>query len=316
ALAAASFGALVGRAARLTFASVADLLANEITPNETFYRVTKNLIDPVVDGGTWRLEIDGLVSSPRSYRLADLEALLATAETVTLECVSNEVGGNLISTARWSGVPLADLLATAGVAPEADWVAFTCADGYSVGVPLGRATSPGSLLVLRMNAATLPPEHGFPARIIVPGLYGMFSAKWITRITLVRGEFVGFWQQKGWTNRGAIRTTAIVTTPAPDAVLQGPVTIAGVAFAGDRGISLVEVSVDGGTTWQAAALKVPALSGTTWVLWTFDWAPPAPGAYRVLARAHDGVGTIQEPTRASPFPDGAAGYDGITLLVA
>jgi len=315
ALAAAGFGALVSRAARLTFASVADLLANEITPNETFYRVTKNLIDPPVDKGTWRLEIDGLVASPRSYGLAELGKLPQALEAVTLECVSNEIGGNLISTARWSGVPLADLLATAGVAPEADWVAFTCADGYTVGVPLGRATSPQSLLVLEMNGDPLPPDHGSPARIIIPGLYGMFSAKWVTRISLVRGEFVGFWQQKGWTNRGEIRTTAIVTTPAPDAVVNGPAKIAGVAFAGDRGISRVEVSVDGGTTWQAATLEA-ALPGATWVLWTFDWAPSAPGAYRVVARAVDGSGAMQEPTRASPFPDGAAGYDGITLLVA
>lgn len=316
ALAAAGFGALVGRAARLMFASVADLFANEITPNERFYRVTKNLIDPTVDAGTWRLEIGGLVSTSRSYRLAELEALPASMELVTLECISNEVGGNLISTARWSGVPLADLLATAGVAPDADWVAFTCADGYTVGVPLSRATSPQSLVVLEMNGAPLPPDHGSPARIIIPGLYGMFSAKWVTRITAVRGEFLGFWQQKGWSNVGVIRTTAIVTTPTPDAVLRGPTTIAGVAFAGDRGISAVEVSVDDGRTWQTATLNVPALPGAMWILWRFDWSPPAPGAYRVLARAYDGGGAIQEPTRASPFPDGAAGYDGITLLVA
>lgn len=315
ALVAAGFGALVGRAARLTFASVADLFANEITPNETFYRVTKNLIDPTVDAGTWRLEVGGLVTTPRIYRLAELAGLPKATGVVTLECISNEIGGNLISTARWSGVPLANLLTAAGVAPEADWVAFTCADGYTVGVPFGRATSPQSLLVFEMNGAPLPPEHGFPARIIVPGLYGMFSAKWVTRITLVQSEFVGFWQQKGWSNRGEIRTTAIVTTPAPDAILRGPATIAGVAFAGDRGISRVEVSVDGGTTWQAATLEA-ALPGATWVLWRFDWAPSAPGAYRVVARAVDGSGAMQEPTRASPFPDGAAGYDGITLLVA
>ena len=316
AVAVAGFGSFLGRSARLTFARVEDLLAREVTPNEEFYRVTKNAVDPDVDPGSWRLTVDGLVTTQRTYTLQDLEAQVAATEHVTLECISNEVGGNLISTAGWRGIRLADLLGASGVDARADWVAFSCADGYTVGVPLARAMAPRSLLALRMNDATLPRDHGFPARAIVPGLYGMFHAKWITRISLVQGEFIGFWQQKGWSNRGEIRTTAIITTPAPDAIVRGTATIAGVAFAGDRGIARVEVSADGGTTWADANIVPSALTGTLWVLWTYDWTPPAAGAYRILARATDAGGIVQELASVPPFPDGAAGYDAITLLVS
>jgi len=315
ALALYGFGSFVARPARLAFASVAEMVSKEVTPNEEFYIVTKNLIDPTVDAGSWRLDVDGLADTPGSYTYADLVGRSLTDELVTLECVSNEVGGNLISTANWSGIPLGDLLNAAGPRASADWVAFTCADGYTVGVPLPRASAPSALLALRMNGEPLPSRHGFPARVIVPGLYGMFHAKWVTRITLVQGEFLGFWQQKGWTNRGGIRTTTIIATPAPDTVVRGPVTLGGVAFAGDRGISRVEVSTNGGSTWAPATLR-PSLSGRTWVLWTFPWTPTAGGSARILARAVDGLGDPQEPSSSPPFPDGAAGYDSIALLVS
>jgi len=158
--------------------------------------------------------------------------------------------------------------------------------------------------------------HGFPARIIVPGLYGMFHAKWLTKIEATRGEYLGFWQQKGWTNRGQIRTTAIIATPADGTILNGPTTIGGVAFAGDRGISKVEVSTDGGGTWRDATLIGTLNSNLTWVLWTIDWTPPRSGSFRIVARSVDRTGILQEPSAAPPFPDGAAGYDTITLLVA
>ena len=308
--------ATVGRPARLFFASVAEMFAKELTPTEEFYVVTKNVIDPAVDAASWRLEVDGLVSGPKSHAYGDLASRADAEEFVTLECVSNEVGGNLISTAKWSGIRLADLLVEAGVDPRADWVAFTCADGYTVGVPLAKAMDPGSLLVLRMNELPLSAKHGAPARIVVPGLYGMFHAKWITRITLVQGEFRGFWQQRGWTNEGMTRTTAIIATPRPDSVITSGVALAGIAFAGDRGISRVEVSTDGGSTWAPAVLKGAALSATTWILWTYDFDPPTGGAYRIVVRAVDGLGQAQEASPSAPFPRGSAGYDTITLLVS
>jgi len=306
---------LLGRAARLVFASVADMLAKEVTPTEDFYTVTKNLIDPIVEVGSWRLTVDGLVDVPASYTYGDLQARMNVEEYATMECVSDEVGGNLIGTARWKGVRLADLLSAAGLHSSADWVQLSCADGYTVGIPRARALDPATLVVLEMNGSPLTGRHGFPARVLVPGKYGMFSAKWVTRVTAVQGEVLGFWQQKGWTNAGEIRTTAIVATPPPESVVRGPVMIGGVALAGTRGISRVEVSTDDGRTWSPATLRSPLDPRLTWYLWTFRWDPPGGGAYRVRARAYDGLGVAQDETPERPFPNGAAGYDRVTLYV-
>jgi DMSO/TMAO reductase YedYZ molybdopterin-dependent catalytic subunit len=303
------------RVGRLAFSSVSEMFAKEVTPTEEFYTVTKNAIDPVVDESTWRLTVDGLVTTPRTYSMIGLLALTPADEHVTLECVSNDVGGNLISTATWSGVRLSTLLDESVVDAAADWVLFTCADDYTVAIPLARARNPATLLALRMEDRALPVNHGLPARIVVPGLYGMFHAKWVTRITLVQGEVLGFWQQKGWTNRGLVRTTAIVATPVADSVVSGPTTIGGVAFAGDRGILRVEVSTDGGESWDAATLRAPR-SPNTWVLWTFGWTPPRSGSFRILARAVETDQTPQVAAKVPPFSEGASGYDAITLFVS
>jgi len=307
--------ALGRRVARLSFASIGEMFDKEVTPTDEFYIVSKNVIDPVVDESTWRLTVDGLVATPRTYAKEDLLSMTAIDEHVTLECVSNEVGGNLISTAMWGGVRLSDVLDASGVDPAADWVLFSCADGYTVAIPLSRARDPDTLLALKMEGRALPVNHGLPARIVVPGLYGMFHAKWLTRITLVQGEVLGFWQQKGWTNQGLVETTAIIATPRADSVVSGATVIGGVAFAGDRGIRGVEVSTDGGDTWSTADLKAPR-SGLTWVLWTFAWTPPRSGSFRILARAVRGDDVPQTGTKAPPFPNGASGYDAITLLVS
>ncbi|MFQ6012887.1 MAG: molybdopterin-dependent oxidoreductase [Thermoplasmata archaeon] len=319
ALAALAFwglGRLFGGRRRLVFGSVGEMAAKEVTPTGEFYVVTKNLVDPVVDRASWRLVVEGLVTTPRAYSYADLEVRADAEEHITLECVSNEIGGDLISTARWEGVRLADLLREAGPDPKADWVAFTCADEYTVAVPRAKAEEATTLVALMMNGTPLPPSHGFPARVVVPDLYGMFSAKWLTRITLVEGEFLGFWQRKGWTNRGEVRPKALIATPGADAVVTPPLTLGGVAFAGARGVSQVEVSTDGGMTWSAATLRSPPLSQLTWVLWTFDWDPPAGGSYRVMARLVDGGGRGQDPAPSLPFPNGASGYDAIVLHVS
>jgi DMSO/TMAO reductase YedYZ molybdopterin-dependent catalytic subunit len=315
------FASLSMQKGRLVFASIADMFAKEVTPTSEFYVVTKNVIDPTVDANSWDLSVGGMVANPMTYRYADLLALAdpsapnMTDTFVTLECVSNDVGGNLISSARWNGVRLSALLQSAGLNPNADWIVFTCADGYTAAIPLSRAMSPNTMVAVRMNGAPLVTAHGFPARIIVPGLYGMFHAKWLTKIEATQGEYLGYWQQKGWTNRGLIHTTAIIATPADSTVVHGSVRIGGVALAGDRGISSVEVSVDGGSTWSAATLSNPR-SNLTWVLWTFDWTPPRSGSFRIVARAVDGTGAPQEAAPAPPFPNGSAGYDSITLLVS
>lgn len=314
---------LAVRKGRLVFASIAEMFAKEVTPTSEFYVVTKNVFDPEIAKGAWSLSVGGMVSNPTTYdygaleALADQSASTAAEEIVTLECVSNEVGGNLISTAKWNGVRLSALLEAAGVDAIADWVVFTCGDGYTAAIPIAKAMDTATTVAIRMNDGELTRAHGFPARIIVPGLYGMFHAKWLTRIDPVRGEYLGFWQQKGWTNQGQVHTTAIVATPPDGTVVNGLVELGGIAYAGDRGISAVEVSTDGGVTWKAANLDPsPRTSNRTWVLWRFDWLPPRSGSFRIVARAIDGSGNPQERNLSSPFPNGAAGYDAITLLVA
>jgi len=314
-------GSLISKKGRLVFASIAEMFSKEQTPTSEFYVVTKNVIDPTVDAGTWRLSIGGLVSNPTTYSYADIQALATVDEFVTLECVSNEVGGNLISMAEWTGVRLAMILQSAGVDTSPNnWVVFTCADGYTAAIPITKAMDPSTLVAVYMNGGPLATAHGYPARVIVPGLYGMFHAKWVTKIETVQGEFRGYWQQKGWTNsddaHGRVNTVAIVATPADNAVVGGIVDIGGVAFAGDRGISRVEVSTDGGSTWTDATLYPRTGRGLTWVLWSYNWTPPRGGSFRIVARAYDAAGVIQDSTPFPPFPNGASGYDSITLLVS
>lgn len=306
---------LVSRPGRLGFDSFQALSGHEITPNEEFYLVSKNVVDPVVDSNTWRLTISGMVNNPRTLTYSELQSRVDLEEAVTLECVSNSVGGDLISTARWTGLRLSKLLQEASVQAGATWVAFGCADGYTVGLPLDRAMDPGTMVALEMNGVPLPSRHGFPTRIVVPGRYGMFHAKWLQSITLLPEEHRGFWQSKGWTNEGEVRTTAIILTPRHESVVAGSALIGGIAFAGRRGISRVEVSTDGGSTWAEATLKAP-LSPYTWVLWSFDWPNSSPGVHNILARAYESDGTSQEATRSPPFPLGASGYDSIRIVVS
>ena len=319
-----TFSTAVVAPARLAFASITDLIANEVTPTDAFYVVTKNLVDPSPSAATWNLTVDGLVASSLSLDYASLQArilsgsLPAVQEYATMECVSNEVGGNLIGSAKWGGVRLADLLTLAGIDPSADWVEFTCSDGYTVAIPRAKAFDTATLLVLQMNDADLEPRHGGPARILVPGKYGMFSAKWLTRITALQGEYLGYWQQpgKGWTNDGPIETEALIATPADGSLVSGSTTIGGFAVSAAEGISKVEVSTDGGATWSPAQLRTPKDPKLTWVIWTLPWTPSSGGAYRILARAYDGNGAAQVGTVAPPYPNGASGYDHITLYVS
>src|SRR5256886_4426458 len=182
-------GSLISKKGRLVFTSIAEMFSKEQTPTSEFYVVTKNVIDPTVDAGTWHLSIGGLVSNPTPYSYADLQALATIDEFVTLECVSNEVGGDLISMAGWTGRRLATIPDTAGADTSPNnWVVFTCADGYTAAIPIAKAMDPNTLVAIYMNGGPLATAHGDPARIIVPGLYGRFHAKWGTEIEVVHGE--------------------------------------------------------------------------------------------------------------------------------
>lgn len=298
---------------------LAALVGSEVTPNNDFYRVAIDIIDPAVDASSWSLMVDGLVNSPRTYRIQDVQALPQSNQYTTFECVSNKVNGNLISNAMWGGVKISDVLTDAGGAqPGANYVVFYSVDGYSVGIPLAKAMMDDSLLAYSMNGQPLPVGHGYPFRAVIPGLYGMMSAKWVNRISVVSSVYDGYWQTRGWTNNAAIYTETFIAVPSvmPVSISQngGSIIVAGFAFAGDRGVSKVEVSFDNGHTWQIAQLK-PPLSSLTWALWAYEWTPAGAGEYQVIARATDGTGQVQTSEVSDNFPNGATGYASATLQV-
>jgi DMSO/TMAO reductase YedYZ molybdopterin-dependent catalytic subunit len=287
-----------------------------ITPNDRFYKVSKNTFgDPAIDGSRWRLRVTGSVSNSLDLDLNAIKSLPAVQQYQTLECIDNEVGGDLISNAQWTGARLADVLGQAGVSGGARRVVFRCEDGYSDSISLDKAMEPTTLLAYEMNGQTLPPDHGFPVRVLSPNLYGIKNPKWVTEIQLVDGDFRGFWQQRGWTNEGIIKTMSRIDVPANGSTVGGGYQrIGGLAFAGNRGIGGVEISADGGSSWTAATLA-PALSNMSWVLWTSDWLPQGP--MQVLAvRATDGAGQPQ-PTQIAPsLPDGVSGIQRVTIRVS
>ena len=292
---------------------LSSLVNSEVTSNDQFYRVAIDIFDPSVNASTWNLELGGLIGNQKQYTLGDLQNLPQTEEYSTFECVSNVVNGNLISNAQWTGVKISDLFSDAGGAQAgASYVVFHSVDGYSVGVPFSKAMMADSILAYQMNGVSLPTKHGFPLRAVIPGLYGMMSAKWINKIEIAGSTYSGYWQTRGWTNNAEVNTLAFISVPGDGAQVSlsansGSVILGGVAFAGDRGISKVEVSVDGGRTWQSAELK-PEISSLTWRLWAYEWMPSSPGNYSIYARATDGAGALQTSQATSNFPNGATGY--------
>jgi DMSO/TMAO reductase YedYZ molybdopterin-dependent catalytic subunit len=301
------------------------LLASEITSTDLFYRVDINPIPPTVDVNSWRLEIKGLVSQPLTINYEELRAMPSVQQIATLECISNKIGNDLIGTAIWNGIRLKDLLEKSEVKPDARYIVFRCADGYDVGIPLERGFQEGSILAYGMNGKTLTTKHGYPVRAIIPGLYGMMNPKWITEIELVGEIYEGYWQKKGWANNAQYNTHSFIVIPGNDPVRKvfrnlgalnivvgEEIPIAGVAFAGDRGISKVEVSSDGGATWREARIKDP-LSPYTWVLWATELDVTMKGNYKIIVRATDKTGKIQTAEVRDPFPNGAMGYHVVNV---
>jgi DMSO/TMAO reductase YedYZ molybdopterin-dependent catalytic subunit len=289
----------------------------EITPVGNFYVVSKNFGDPIVDGKTWSLSVGGAVDKPLKLSLADLRALPSTTEYVTLECVSNNVGGSLMSTGSFTGVRLRDLLATASPRAGASWAAFKARDGYAESLSMTLINGTPELLVAYdLDGAPLPDAHGYPARILLPGHYGMKGPKWLDSIDLVDHESGGYWETQGWDHNAVVKTTSRIDVPSPGAIIKlGTTTVSGVAYAGSRGVSNVEYSIDGGRTWLPADLK-PPLSPLTWVLWSASWTPSGEGAYQLQVRATDGAGARQDSNGAASYPNGASGYHTIQVSVA
>ena len=289
-------------------------LAAEITPNDRFYVVSKNVFrDPIVDSKSWRLEVTGLVDRPLSLSYEALKGLPAVEQYLTLQCISNEVGGELMGNAYWRGVALAELLNRAGLQPGAADVIVHAGDDYTDSIPIEKALQPGTMLAFEMNGQQLPANHGFPARLLIPDIYGMKNVKWVTRMEVVDYDFKGYWQTRGWSDVATMKTTSRIDIPKNRSFLRpGRNFVGGVAVAGQRGIQSVEVSVDGGTTWSQALTK-PALGPFAWTLWLFEWDLSDSSDERsLMVRARDGNGALQSGVRQETLPDGASGYHAIT----
>ncbi len=298
----------------------ADLELPELTPyvtdNDSFYRIDTALQVPVIDPADWSLTISGMVDNPFRIDYATLAAKPLVEHMVTLTCVSNEVGGDLAGNALWLGFPLRDLLAEARPQPGADMVLSTSDDGWTAGTPIEVLTDPDrqALLAIGMNGEPLPIEHGFPVRMVVPGLYGYVSAtKWVTELKVTTfADDQGYWTPLGWSARGPIKIASRIDRPARGTVDPGTVTVAGVAWAQHTGIAGVEVQADGGP-WQPARLA-ETVGPDTWRQWVFDWAATS-GDHTLTVRATGANGDLQIAASAPPAPDGATGYHSISVRV-
>ncbi|MGQ0465102.1 MAG: molybdopterin-dependent oxidoreductase [Sporichthyaceae bacterium] len=283
-------------------------LSPYFTANRDFYRIDTALVIPRLKVADWRLRIHGLVERPLELTYADLVAMPTIERDVTLMCVSNEIGGHYNGTARWLGVRIADVLARAGVRLGADAVKSTSADGWTCGTPVAALTDPGrdAMFAIGMNGVPLPFQHGFPVRMVVPGLYGFVSAtKWLVDFEVTRFDaFEAYWTRRGWAAQAPVKTASRIEVARPSGTA-GTVALAGVAWATHRGIDRVEVGVDG--RWVEAELA-PWSNPDTWRQWRVSNLELPPGRHRVAVRAIDGTGAVQTADRAEPVPDGASGY--------
>ena len=286
-----------------------------VMPNDRFYKIDTALLVPGVNTDDWTLRIHGMVDRETVLTWDELIGLPMFEQYVTISCVSNEVGGKLVGNAKWTGVRLRDVLEMAGVQDGATQLVGRSVDGWTAGMPTAWVMDPARepMIALKMNDQPLPPAHGYPARLIVPGLYGYVSAtKWLKELELTTLEaFDGYWVPLGWAKLGPILTQSRIDTPRGGQVAAGTIPIAGIAWAPDRGIARVEVGVDG--VWADARLSAP-ISDATWVQWVFDWAA-TPGHHVVKVRATDGTGVVQTETPSPPAPDGARGWDGVAFDV-
>jgi DMSO/TMAO reductase YedYZ molybdopterin-dependent catalytic subunit len=302
-------------------AAVADLstavpnLTPIVMPNDSFYRIDTALLVPSLGTDSWQLRIHGLVERETVLDWDQLISMPQFEQYVTIACVSNEVGGHLVGNAKWTGIRLRDVLEIAAPTSAATQLVGRSVDGWTSGMPMDWVMDPARepMIAVQMNGQPLPRSHGFPARLIVPGLYGYVSAtKWLTELELTTWEaFNAYWVPLGWSKKGPILTQSRIDTPR-SSVAAGRVPIAGVAWAPDRGISKVEVGID--DDWRVAQLSAP-ISNATWVQWLYPW-DATPGQHQISVRATDGTGTVQEEIPSRPAPDGARGWHTISVTVS
>jgi DMSO/TMAO reductase YedYZ molybdopterin-dependent catalytic subunit len=291
-----------------------------ITPNDLFYCVTKNLVDPRVNVDLWHLEVDGLVQTPQTYRFQDLKTFSEVEQETTLMCISNGLDAGLMSNAVWKGIELRDLLDPSGPMATAKRVKLYGVDNYTDTIPIEKAMESTTMLAWMMNGEDLPDRHGYPLRAIVPGYFGEKHVKWLTRIELTGANAKGFYEAQGWGPDFITPTRSRIDVPDYDSgfslgQLRGaPIQVKGIAYGGDRGISRVEVSDDDGETWDDAKIDYPGTK-LTWALWSYDWKPDGAGDYTLVVRATDGEGEVQEVEEDRGWFSGITGFHKILVHV-
>src|SRR6184192_3366862 len=294
-------------------------IVQPITPNDLFYCVTKNVVDPHVNADLWHLEVLGLVQNRAEWRFQDLKGFPPVEQETTLMCISNGLDAGLISNAVWKGFPLRDVLDRAVPLSGAGRVRFRGVDNYTDTIPLEKAMEPTTLLAYEMNGAPLPDRHGYPLRVIVPGYFGEKNVKWLTRVEVTDANAKGFYEAQGWGPDFTTPTRSRIDVPDPWSSvalgkLSGPIEVKGIAYGGDRGISRVELSSDGGKSWSDAEIYYSG-GNLAWSLWKAEWMPDAAGDYMLVARATDGEGDVQEwEEDRGPF-SGTAGLHEIGVRV-
>lgn len=296
-----------------------------ITPTDQFYSVTKNVVDPDVDRDRWRLEIRGAIDRDITLAFDDLDDFEHIEQESTLMCISNRIGAGLFSNANWEGVRLRDVLMAAGVHDDAFEIKLTGADAYVDTFGMDYALDENTLLAYRINGQPLPRIHGYPVRVVVPGLFGEKNIKWVTRIDVVTENEEGFYELQGWGPSFVPPTRSDIFRPRTQGAGQSAsfrepiragsiVDLRGRAFAADRGIQSVDVTTDDGETWRPATIYYPG-TDLTWSLWRYTWVPLEPGEYRLYSRAVDGNGDPQPPEPRGIIPQGAQGYNIVTATV-
>ena len=292
-------------------------IVQPITPNDLFYCVTKNVVDPRVNVDLWHLELNGLVQNPVTYRFQDLKGFNLVEQETTLMCISNGLDAGLMSNAVWKGMTLRDLLDPAGPLADAQRVRFYGVDNYTDTIPIEKALDPTTILAWQMNGVDLPHRHGYPLRAIVPGYFGEKHVKWLTRIELTGAEAKGFYETQGWGPDFITPTRSRIDVPDHESrfslgQLRGPIEVKGIAFGGDRGISRVEISDDDGETWDDAKIDYPGTK-LSWALWSFNWQPDEADDYILVVRATDGEGKVQEFEEDRAFTSGITGFHKVVV---
>ncbi|MBI5745767.1 MAG: molybdopterin-dependent oxidoreductase [Nitrospirae bacterium] len=287
---------------------------NLLTPNDNFYTVSYTSI-PGMDINSWSLSVAGFVGKGLNLRYSDILKRPYIEKAVTLECIENEIGGDKMSNALWRGIPLSSLLREAEAEDRVYKVVFKGADGYSDSITYYYAMNNDVMLAYKMNGMDLPMEHGYPLRAIVPGIYGMKNVKWLREIELTDNNYLGYWQTRGWSDNAHVNIQSRIDDPGYfQTIRDNNYTIKGIAFAGDEGISKVEVSTDGGRSWNEALIE-ETISQYAWIKWRYIWNIPKSGEYSMVVRATDMKGRLQTAEESNSYPNGTTGLHTIFVDV-